>query len=609
MALSAVRRILITDNVDPVCKKTLQENGIEVTERHQMSKEELLSEIKAYDGFIVRSATKVTADIIKAAENLKIIGRAGTGVDNVDVDAATKRGIIVMKQIPQAVMSMKAGKWDRKKFMGAELYGKTVGIVGLGRIGKEVAIRMQSFGMKTIGYDPIIPPAVTASFGVEQFSLEDLWPLCDYITVHTPLMPSTTGLLNDTTFAKCKKGVKVVNCARGGIIDEDALLRALESGQCGGAGLDVFAEEPPVNRSLIDHPNVICCPHLGASTKEAQIRCGQDIATQIVQMVHGEALIGAVNAQILMSALTPESMPWIKLGEALGCLSRACTGLTRNQVQVTTTGHNLKNAAGYLSAAVVVGLLREKPVNGVNIINALTLAEEAGIAVSKSHVDACPFPSSEACTVDVSANGVSCKIVGSIQGNIPVLLGINGSVFKKPVSLNGNLLLFRASAKPQVLPTIAGVGNATACVLRDVIYVTGGHYGYRGSCTYDKIQSYRLDFNEWSVVTVSPHPEYGLCSVALNNKLYLVGGQTTVTDCYDPEKDEWRQKAPMRERRMECGAVVINGFIYVTGGYSYSKGTYLQSIEKYDPQQDQWEIVGNLPSAMRSHGCVCVYNV
>ncbi|XP_068400032.1 LOW QUALITY PROTEIN: kelch-like protein 23 [Eschrichtius robustus] len=156
---------------------------------------------------------------------------------------------------------------------------------------------------------------------------------------------------------------------------------------------------------------------------------------------------------------------------------------------------------------------------------------------------------------------------------------------------------------------IKGVGNATACVLHEVIYVIGGHCGYRGSCTYDKVQSYSSDINEWSLITSSPHPEYGLCSVPFENKLYLVGGQTTITECYDPEQNEWREIAPMMERRMECGAVIMNGCIYVTGGYSYSKGTYLQSIEKYDPDLNKWEIVGNLPSAMRSHGCVCVYNV
>ncbi|XP_018540283.1 kelch-like protein 23 [Lates calcarifer] len=160
-----------------------------------------------------------------------------------------------------------------------------------------------------------------------------------------------------------------------------------------------------------------------------------------------------------------------------------------------------------------------------------------------------------------------------------------------------------------VAKMIQGVGNATACVMGDKIYVTGGHYGYRGSCTYEKIQVYRPDVNEWSIITISPHPEYGLCSVSLNNKLYLVGGQTTIADCYDTERDEWRPMSVMKERRMECGAVVINGCIYVTGGYSYSKGTYLQSIEKYDPELDSWEIVGTLPSPARSHGCVCVHSV
>ncbi|KAM6985747.1 kelch-like protein 23 [Aplochiton taeniatus] len=160
-----------------------------------------------------------------------------------------------------------------------------------------------------------------------------------------------------------------------------------------------------------------------------------------------------------------------------------------------------------------------------------------------------------------------------------------------------------------VAKMIQGVGNASACVLGDTIYVTGGHYGFRGSCTYEKIQTYRPDIDEWNIVTTSPHPEYGLCSVSLNNKLYLVGGQTTITDCYDPMTNEWRQMSMMKERRMECGAAVINGCIYLTGGYSYSKGTYLQSIEKYDPELDTWEIVGSLPGAARSHGCICVYSV
>uniref|UniRef100_A0A8C9VFU3 phosphoglycerate dehydrogenase n=1 Tax=Scleropages formosus TaxID=113540 RepID=A0A8C9VFU3_SCLFO len=419
MAPVCVRRILISESVDPCCKKILQENGIEVTEKQNLTKDELVAEIKDYEGLVVRSATKITAEIINAADNLKIIGRAGTGVDNVDVDAATKKGIIVMntpggntvsaaeltcamiislsRHVPQAVMSMKAGKWERKKFMGSELYGKVLGIIGLGRIGKEVATRMQSFGMKTIGYDPITPPEVSATWGVEQMSLEQLWPQCDYITVHTPLMPSTTGLLNDATFAECKKGVKVVNCARGGIIDEDALLRALESGQCGGAGLDVFVEEPPKNRALVDHFNVISCPHLGASTREAQARCGQEIALQIVDMLKGRELVGAVSPPPL----------------------------------------SLKSSCELLSSAALVGLLKDGSRNGPNLINALTAAKEAGIMLS--------------------VNGIKYTATGSIQGDVPVLLDLNGSEFRQPVPLTGNLLFFKAAVTPQLLPTVTGV--------------------------------------------------------------------------------------------------------------------------------------------------------
>lgn len=188
--------------------------------------------------------------------------------------------------------------------------------------------------MKTIGYDPIISPEVSASFGVQQLPLEEIWPLCDFITVHTPLLPSTTGLLNDNTFAQCKKGVRVVNCARGGIVDEGALLRALQSGQCAGAALDVFTEEPPRDRALVDHENVISCPHLGASTKEAQSRCGEEIAVQFVDMVKGKSLTGVVNAQALTSAFSPHTKPWIGLAEALGTLMRAWAGSPKGTIQV-----------------------------------------------------------------------------------------------------------------------------------------------------------------------------------------------------------------------------------------------------------------------------------
>ncbi|XP_038157122.1 D-3-phosphoglycerate dehydrogenase [Cyprinodon tularosa] len=480
MAPICIKTVLISESVDPRCRAILEEHGICVTEKHNLKKEELIAEIKDYDGLVVRSATKVTADVINAADNLKLIGRAGTGVDNVDVDAATKKGIIVMntpggntisaaeltcallmslsRNVPQAAMSMKQGNWDRKKFMGAELYGKVLGIVGLGRIGKEVATRMQAFGMRTVGYDPITPPEVSASWGVEQMSLEQLWPQCDYITVHTPLMPATVGLLNDETFAKCKKGVKVVNCARGGIIDEEALLRALESGQCGGAGLDVFIEEPPKNRPLVDHPNVISCPHLGASTKEAQARCGEDIALQIVDMVNGKNLVGAVNAQILAGTFSQESQQLIKLGEAVGAVLQSCATSRKplSHAHIITQGDYMKTCGGYMTSAVLVGLLNHGSGCRANLINVLSLAKDNGIVVNESHW-VTEVAAAGMCKVEVKGDGCSFKATGSVQGGVPVLLGLNDCVFRQPVSLTGNLMFLQASASPQLLSSVAGV--------------------------------------------------------------------------------------------------------------------------------------------------------
>uniref|UniRef100_A0A8C9J8T7 D-3-phosphoglycerate dehydrogenase n=1 Tax=Panthera tigris altaica TaxID=74533 RepID=A0A8C9J8T7_PANTA len=396
MAFANLRKVLISDSLDPCCRKILQDGGLQVVEKQNLSKEELIAELQDCEGLIVRSATKVTADVINAAERLQVVGRAGTGVDNVDLEAATRKGVLVMntpngnslsaaeltcgmimclaRQIPQATASMKDGKWERKKFMGTELNGKILGILGLGRIGREVATRMQSFGMKTIGYDPIISPEVSASFGVQQLPLEEIWPLCDFITVHTPLLPSTTGLLNDSTFAQCKKGVRVVNCARGGIVDEGALLRALQSGQCAGAALDVFTEEPPRDRALVDHESVISCPHLGASTKEAQSRCGEEIAIQFVDMVKGKSLAGVV-----------------------------------------TTSHN---PAGPGEQCCGESLLT------------------------------------------VALAGAPYQTVGLVQGTTPVLQALNGAVFRPEVPLRRGLplLIFRAQpANPAMLPTMIGL--------------------------------------------------------------------------------------------------------------------------------------------------------
>ncbi|XP_069507869.1 D-3-phosphoglycerate dehydrogenase [Ambystoma mexicanum] len=516
--LTDIRRVLISDSLDPCTRQILQAQGIEVQEKQNLSAQQLVAEIRDYDGLIVRSATKVTAEVLAAADRLKLVGRAGTGVDNVDVEAATRKGVIVMntpsgnsisaaeltcgmilclsRQIPQAAASMKAGNWDRKKYMGAELYGKTLGILGLGRIGKEVATRMQSFNMKTIGYDPIIPPEVTATFGVQQFTLEEIWPLCDYITVHTPLLPSTTGLLNDETFAKCRRGVQVVNCARGGIIDEAALLRALESGQCGGAGLDVFTEEPPRDRALVNHPNVISCPHLGASTREAQNRCGEDIAEQIVDLVKGKALVGAVNAPALSSAFAPETKPWIKLGEVLGTFVRNSSSLENPEFEVTTVGGGLAHAGSFLTAAVTVGILTGAEHKDVNLVNAGLYAKEAGLKVTAHHhQDASGLYLGEG-RVRLSIVGKTQGAVGTVHGCTPVLLELHGTRFRQPVPLVSHLLVFR-TVGARDLPALFGVLEKSGVQLQS--------YNTSSSSSSDEWSILGLSSPLTSLEGLSPH--------------------------------------------------------------------------------------------------------
>jgi len=320
--MASIKSILITDDVNEKCVQILENNDFKVLKNTKLSKDELLNEIKNYDCLVVRSATKVTADVLSSgAKNLKLVARAGTGVDNIDVNAATSMGILVMnavgsntisaaeltcamissiaRHLPQANASMREGKWERTKFLGTELYGKTLAVIGLGRIGREVATRMRSFGMRIIGYDPIVTAEDAAKHNIEFFSLDQIWPLADYITIHVPLMDETKNLVNSQVLSQCRKGFKLINCARGGIVDEKALLESLNSGHCGGAGLDVFEEEPPKNLDLIRHPSVISTPHLGASSVEAQNRVAVDIADQIVKYVKQGKLEGGVNADKL----------------------------------------------------------------------------------------------------------------------------------------------------------------------------------------------------------------------------------------------------------------------------------------------------------------------
>lgn len=328
-----IKNVLVCDAVDESCIELLKQNGINVDYKLKLPKDQLVAEVKNYDGLVVRSDTKITAEVLDAAAgHVKVVGRAGAGVDNIDIAAATKNNVIVLntpggnsisaceltclligtlaRPIVPAAKSMKDGKWDRKLYSGSELYGKTLAILGLGRIGREIGIRMKAFGLRVIGYDPITTAAEAAAAGIEKLELDEIWPLADYITVHTPLIPQTRNLIGKESFSKSKRGVKVINVARGGIINEADLLEALQSGQCGGAAIDVFEEEPPKNeitKALIQHPAVVATPHLGASTGEAQVRVAVEVAEQFIALTGRSTQYtkydGVINRDVLQKYL------------------------------------------------------------------------------------------------------------------------------------------------------------------------------------------------------------------------------------------------------------------------------------------------------------------
>lgn len=477
-----VKKVLLLDGVDPICGQLLTQNGIQVTTKGKLTKDELLQEIKEHDGMIVRSATKVTSEVLNATERLRIVGRAGTGVDNIDIDAATRRGVIVMntpggntlsaaehtcsmicslsRSIPQACASLKAGSWDRKTYLGTELYGKTLAIVGLGRIGREVAKRMQAFGMTTIGYDPIIPAKVSAEWGVESLSLEDIWPLADYITVHTPLLPHTRNLIGEEVFKKCKSGVRIINVARGGIVDEVALLKALDSGACGGAGLDVFLKEPPTDLTLCKHPKVICTPHLGANTVEAQRRVALEIAQQIVDMVNGRPLVGVINAPALTNSTNEVCKPWIELAQALGYLANRLSQPTDTpslSLSVELFGPDVCNMKTFLGSAILVGLLKGMARKGVNMVNAPGTAQEMGITISvEPHLDTPPpvlSAAPEALQIKITRGFNVHTLLGNCAGGQATLYALDGCIWESGLTLRGNMLFF--SAAPTASPLAA----------------------------------------------------------------------------------------------------------------------------------------------------------
>jgi D-3-phosphoglycerate dehydrogenase / 2-oxoglutarate reductase len=403
-------RVLITDALSPAAVAIFKNRGLDVDFQPNLGrdKDKLAATINGFDGLAIRSATKVTGKLLEQAKGLKVIGRAGIGVDNVDIAAATARGIIVMntpfgnsittaehaitlmlalaRQIPEADTSTRAGKWEKNKFLGVEIFGKTLGIIGCGNVGSIVADRAIGLKMKVIAYDPFLSTERALKLGVEKVELDELWRRADFITLHTPLTDKTRNIVNAETLSQMKRGVRLINCARGELVDDAALGAALKSGHVAGAALDVFREEPATQSVLFGLPNVVCTPHLGASTMEAQENVALQIAEQMSDYLLRGAIANAVNFPSISAEEAPKLKPFIALAEKLGSFAGQLTESGIKQVQITYEGVVAQMNTKALTSAAVAGLLRPM-LQEVNVVSAPIVAKDRGIVVEETRRD------------------------------------------------------------------------------------------------------------------------------------------------------------------------------------------------------------------------------
>ncbi len=475
------QKVLITDSIAPVCAMLLTEQGIEVDIRLKQSPEALAEIVDQYHGWIIRSGTRINADLLEAAKQLRVVGRAGVGVDNVDLEAATKRGVLVLnapdgntistaehtcamllalsRHISQADASLTEKKWERKKFMGAEVYGKTLGIIGVGKIGRAVAQRMQGFGMHTIGFDPVLSEETAEKMGIELVPLDEVYARSDYITTHTPLNDATRGMLNRDTLRQCKPGIRLVNCARGGIIDEGDLLDAIEAGHVAGAALDVYSQEPPgaALASLVSHPRVVTTPHIAASTEEAQEKVARQVTEQVINALQGRPVQTPVNSMAIKMAAQHEVQPYLRLAEILGsALSQLSEGSMR-RLTVRCCGELTQRYAEILTIGALKGILDRWHTEPVNYINARTLAEQAGLQIE---VRLLPSAGNFTNLLDITleSDQRSRRIAGAVFGREDVrIVQVDGYDFE--VHPHGCILFYANKDRPGML---AAVGHRLA---------------------------------------------------------------------------------------------------------------------------------------------------
>ena len=471
-------RVLVADSVSTKGVELLNSTpGFEVVVQTGMKPDELRATIGDFDGLIVRSATKATAEILAAPGRLKVIGRAGTGVDNIDLDAATRAGVVVMntpggnsvaaaeltlahllamsRHLPQANADLRAGRWERKKYVGNELDGKFLGIVGLGRIGREVARRAKGLRMQVLGFDPFVSQQAAADFGIRYLPLDDLVAQADYITLHMPLSDETHHVISAARLARAKRGVRLINCARGGLIDEVALYAALESGQVAGAALDVFEQEPPSDLRLIEHPAVIATPHLGASTVEAQERVGTEIAEKVREFLLNGVILDAVNFPSMDREAAAVMLPVMTLSEKLASFLAQISSGGFRRLEVRTLGSMAEHNLRPLAMAAARGLLSHASDDTVSFVNALGLAAERGITVEEVRSnEASPYAGLLRLSLETDIGETT--VAGTFfAADRPRLVEVDGvSIESRP---DGNLLFVRNCDVPGVVGKIGTI--------------------------------------------------------------------------------------------------------------------------------------------------------
>ena len=482
-------KVLVSDNLSSVGVQLLEESGLQVDVNTGLAPEALKEIIGAYDGLVIRSATRVTADILESAKNLKVVGRAGIGLDNVDISAASAKGVVVMnapdgnavttakhaismmlalsRNIPQATASMKAGRWEKKKFMGREVTGKTLGIIGIGRIGSIAASRAQGLKMKTIAYDPHMPRDMAERIGVELVGLEELARRSDYITVHVPRTKETANLVSTEFFANMKPDGMFIDCARGGVCDEEALYQALKEGQIAGAALDVFANEPTTleNCPLLGLDNFICTPHLGASTSEAQDNVALMIARQMSDFLLYGSVTNAVNVPSVSSDVLAKVGPYITLGEMLGSMHMQISKGGIEDVRIEYSGELAEQNTSPITVAFLKGLFTPILKDAVNYVNAPLVARDRGIRVVESHSQrADDFTNSLTITVKTSEG--ENLLMGTVFGRRePRLVRLNG--FRLEALPTGPMLLVFNKDVPGVIGALGtALGKAGVNISR-----------------------------------------------------------------------------------------------------------------------------------------------